>query len=255
MRPQGPAGGLCSRSQSRPQPGHCRQPEWQPVPRDLEGFLRPASCEGEPGASLARHDSISVRGQYSRYKIRAGRGKGFRSGPPRVSQLVMVLGGTPVSAAAPAVSTQHPPSGNSGSPYSRPAGTAASAFAALVRADSWAESSTGSMPSLMTGACMIAIVVLKLHTCRPAWPHGACPISASSANDAGDADGRAARKPAARTGGQEPDRTALGAVRSPCTAPGSRGPRAQGARPARPRFRSFLNLPASRGLAPEALLT
>jgi hypothetical protein len=74
-------------------------------------------------SSLARQDSISDRGQYSRYMIRSGCGKGFRCGPPRASQPVIVLGAIAVSAAAPAMSTQMSPSGSSGSPYSLPAGT------------------------------------------------------------------------------------------------------------------------------------
>lgn len=122
--------------------------------------LQPAGF-GAVVSFLARHEVISVLGQCSRYRCRRGAGNGLLFGPPRVSQPVMVLGGTPVSADAPAMSTQQSLPGSSGSPKSLPAGTRWPALIARASAERCPASPTGSdVPG------RIAPPILQFYNCN-----------------------------------------------------------------------------------------
>ena len=115
--------------------------------------------------SLACHEVISVLRQYSRYKNRWGTGKGLRTGPPRASQLVMVFGGAPVMAAAPAMSSQQSSPGSSGRPKSRPAGTGLPSRMASLSAPACACNLIEPLPVLST-APPITVLELQCPRCR-----------------------------------------------------------------------------------------
>jgi hypothetical protein len=87
----------------------------------LHAGTRSAAPWPRRAAYSSRQSCRADTGQYSRYRILRGSGKGQFLGPRRLSHPLMVRGGAPVIAEAPAISAHKSPS-SSGSPRSCPAG-------------------------------------------------------------------------------------------------------------------------------------